>query len=1229
MAFFGLFSLILIITNILLIYFFKKVRDKNFILKHQLDLKSYQLLSQWEEKQDLQAIKTYQDVIFSNLEKHFDEQEIEKKIIEVVCQTLEICEGYFWQFNPNLNQFYFKYYQGIQNHKTDHITIQFSQIEIHPEDIKQRIKNINLIFNVNPAFLTEDTINLLVEKEDQVNNFTPWGIFSFNLNKDDLFDSLKIEFIKHIISIFTYSLESNKNLELLEKAIDSSLNGIVITDASQPHNPVIYINRGFEIITGYTKEETLGKNCSFLQNNDHQQNGIKKLRKAIQSGKKCRTVIKNYRKNGELFWNEIYINPIYNEEGDLTHFIGVQNDITKKYNLEQALSKKTKQLANFSKKLKAVNELKENVEVDLSNNLNYYLKNACHILNMQIGIIVEVSTSQFEIVSQYCTFNSDLFFHQQYCLINILSQEVVKKQETIYDESTSSFSLISSQNIAQNLSITSYLATPIWLNDEIYGTMHLFSVEKTDHYLIYQKHLIEAIALNISRNILAQEKELEKEHINIALVENQERLNGILSSLEDVIWSIHPQTLQLMYINNAAKVLYECELSFFFQKRCFWLDLVHPGERETIKAVYSNILSVSLFDEMLNNHDLEYKIILPNGNEKYIRDRAYVIYNEQKKVIRIDGIMTDISKQKEIQQALMQSEEELRLIFDSAPIGMMITDQNGIIQRVNNSVCQLLNYNFTDLINQNQENFYHPDDVEKNKLLIKEISNNNQEKYSQERRYLASNGTVIYTIVDVSILKNNQGKTVQLIQQIIDISQVKNMEEQILFDKLYDKLTGLPNRFLFLERLEKVLTECTKNADKLCAVLLIDIDNFQKINDSLGHNIGDELLIIIADKIINCLRKKDTLARISGDEFAVLLHDLTSYEQGEIITQNIITTCNTNHLLDNNYFASSVTVGVTFSSLNYEDKEEILSAFFGYQKPEEMLRDADLTMNQAKKAGKNCYQIFKPIMYKQLLEKLKLESQLRKALHDGILDLYYQPIINLKTNNIAGFEALVRWFHPELGSISPVKFIPIAEENGLIIPLGDWILNTAAHQAHSWHKKYPDLNLFIAVNVSGKQLLDEHFLDKVDLILNKSEVNPLNLKLEITESILMDNFNVAKTLLDKIQARDLKISLDDFGTGYSSLSYLHRLPFNTLKIDRAFITPLNNTNNRHAIVEAIVALAHNLSLDVVAEGIETTTQEAILKRIGCDFGQGYLYSQPVDATGADNLINLFNRQVAE
>ncbi|AFZ46539.1 diguanylate cyclase/phosphodiesterase with PAS/PAC and GAF sensor(s) [Cyanobacterium stanieri PCC 7202] len=1218
-----LWSLILSLfaINIILTYVVIKQRNNSIILKHKLDLKSYQLLSFEEKNNFLQQESDYQKLIADELKKIdlIDSPYYYIELIKNISSLLDVSHSYYFEYLPRDNKFKLKYSTGLNKQQYPHTVCNIHDNELgflwsseETHLIFEKLKNekrFKFNFSVDEYNLNSGAIFTVVHpySDEKI------GIVGFYSEEENIFNELEINLINsyiHFLQQNRIHLDKNNTLDLLDKGVNFILNGLVILDATKVDYPIIYVNDCFLNITGYQKDDVLGKNYSSLFHQNSSEYGLENLTSAIARGKETNVIIKNYRQTGELYWSEVYLYPICKQK-KLTNFIIIERDVTQEYNYQSSFDISSHQSRYFEEKLQEINEIQYDLNQDLTTNLSQCLSYACEILGMQIGVVMEVSEYKSLIIGQYFSFSDQLFFDNEYSLMHILSREICTIKDTIYNGYSTHFNSLTNDNFINNLSVTSYLATPIWINGSIYGTIHLFDIDNNVHYFREQKYLLEAIAHSIAKAIIAEEKELEKEYIRVALEESQERLKGVLFSLEDVIWSIHPQTLQLIYINTAATNLYECELSLFFQKRCFWLELVHPEDKERVKDYYSKILNIAIFDQDSNSHDIEYRIISCNGEEKYVRDRAYLVFDNYKKLIRIDGIITDITKKNLTQKALKKSERELQLIFELAPIGMMITNKKGVIQKTNNSLCQLLNYSSTELINQNEKILYHPDDVSKNYFFLESILKDTQQQYSQERRYISKNGTVIHTMVDITILRNARGEILQLIQQIVDISQIKNMQEQMLHDSMYDSLTGLANRFLLMDRLAQTLKRCDRNPHELCAILLIDIDNFKKVNDSMGHNIGDQLLSIIASKIISCVSEKDTVARVSGDEFVILLEELESPNQARKVAENIINICDTDYYLENHYVASSVSIGITLSSIGYENAEQ-------------MIRDADLTMHEAKTVGKNCYQLFKPIMHKELVQKLQLESYLRKALENNELELFYQPIINLKTSQVAGFEALIRWFHPELGFISPVKFIPLAEENGLIVSLGDWIFRTAAFQAKQWQDKYPQLNLSVAINVSSKQLLEHDFLGKIDRCVAQTGVNPLLLKLEITESVLMDNFQTAKYILDNIQTRHLKISLDDFGTGYSSLSYLHALPFNTLKIDRAFIESINREHERNAIVEAIVSLAHNLSLDVVAEGIELPIQEEILKEIGCDYGQGYYYAKPMSASLADSFIEQWN-----
>ncbi|MBE9168638.1 EAL domain-containing protein [Pleurocapsales cyanobacterium LEGE 06147] len=444
-----------------------------------------------------------------------------------------------------------------------------------------------------------------------------------------------------------------------------------------------------------------------------------------------------------------------------------------------------------------------------------------------------------------------------------------------------------------------------------------------------------------------------------------------------------------------------------------------------------------------------------------------------------------------------------------------------------------------------------------------------------------------------------------------EIAERERIEQQLVHDALHDTLTGLPNRNLLMERIEFAIQHTKRHENYLFAVLFIDLDRFKLVNDSLGHLVGDRLLMAIAHILQECLRGNDMVARLGGDEFVILLDDIQDITYATKIAEHIQTKLRSPLNLANQTVFTSASIGIVLSST-------------GYQNSSDLLRDADIAMYRAKGRGKARYEVFDQAMYAQTLELLQLENNLRLACRRGEFLLHYQPIVSLLTGELLGFEALLRWQHPEKGLILPAQFIDVAEDTGLIIPIGEWVLRVACHQLRTWQLQFPSVprvaSLKMSVNLASQQLKEPQFAQKLDRILQETGLDGNCLKLEFTESMLIDSGEATQKILSQIRNKGIQLGIDDFGKGYSSLSYLHRFPINTLKIDRSFVSQMNIDRENFEIVRTIITLAHTLGMDAIAEGVEDIEQFTQLQQLGCEFAQGYLFSKPLERRAAESVI---------
>ena len=482
------------------------------------------------------------------------------------------------------------------------------------------------------------------------------------------------------------------------------------------------------------------------------------------------------------------------------------------------------------------------------------------------------------------------------------------------------------------------------------------------------------------------------------------------------------------------------------------------------------------------------------------------------------------------------------------------------------------------------------------------------EHFEHEHRLITKDGSELWVLCRGLAIRDEEGQASRIAGSLSDISLRKRAEAQLVHDALHDSLTTLPNRALFMDRLDLALKRFARNEERLFAVLFFDLDRFKTINDSLGHVVGDELLRHVARRVEKFLRPGDTLARLGGDEFAILINDVTESYHATHVADRVHELLQEEFMVNGNEVYTSASVGIALSTAEYE-------------RPEEILRDADLAMYRAKTSGHSTYEVFDSAMHESALALHRLETDLRRGVDGNEFALHYQPIVSLETSRILGFEALLRWNHPQWGLVNPDYFIDVAEETGLIVPIGWWVLHESARQARIWQEMFPmDPPFSMSVNVSGKLIIQPDMAEQMATVLEQSQLSPDTLRLEITESAIMSHAGDALLGLRSLRNMGVQLHVDDFGTGYSSLSYLQRFAYDSLKIDRSFVSSIDAQRGDSVIVGAIIALGESLGIKVIAEGVETLKQLEALRSMRCPEAQGFWFSKPLDQTGIGALM---------
>lgn len=573
-------------------------------------------------------------------------------------------------------------------------------------------------------------------------------------------------------------------------------------------------------------------------------------------------------------------------------------------------------------------------------------------------------------------------------------------------------------------------------------------------------------------------------------------------------------------------------------------------------------------------------------------------------VVAYQGIVEDVTERLRAERALQESERKFRSLIEGASDTITIVDRDGVITYESPSLERVLGWRPEELIGRSVFDFVHEADRADALLAFGRVVDDGSEAIRAEVRFLHKDGAW-RTLEAVARNLLDEPGVQGIIVNARDVTERKEAEDRLLFDAFHDKLTGLPNRALFMDRVGHLIQRGSRSDAAPFAVLFLDMDRFKVVNDSLGHMVGDQLLMAVARRLSRSLRPGDTVARLGGDEFTMLL-DGATLEDARRVARRIEEDFSAPFQIGEHELFTTVSVGIAVGDPRYAH-------------PEEMLRDADVAMYRAKEGGRARVEVFDESMRTEAVARLTLENELRRALSQGELVVHYQPIVRLDDGALRAFEALVRWAHPERGLLAPAAFLRIAEDTGLVLPLGTFVLESVCAQVSAWLED-PGRAVPVHVNVSADQLSRPDFVDAVAGALERSRIPSNLLSLELTESIMMQNAEATVRTLERLSELGVGLAIDDFGTGYSSLSYLHRFPTSSVKIDRSFVARMGPQDRQRGIVRTIIDLARDLSMGVVAEGIETEEQAAVLRDLQCEAGQGYLFARPQDAAAATAFL---------